>query len=97
MSKYILKEFNFEWTFLLVSDPVLGAGQVGDVCVPGAVNDPLGQDGSPPGLGLHDDALDGVLLHDHVHGEAVKQRSDSTRGHQVVSNDLQSANQNHTF
>ena len=45
-------------TFLLVSDPVLRPGQVGDVGIPGAVYDSVRQDGSPARLGLHDDSLD---------------------------------------
>ena len=33
--------------------------------------------------------LDGVLLHDDVHGEAVQQRPDAAGGDQVVSHNLQ--------
>ena len=120
------------FTFLLVCDPVLRSRQVSDVRVPRAVNDPVGQDGSPARLGLHDDSLDlnlicgqsgqgtkcslsvgkflsswdferdfemnfgrdeyhldGVILHDDVHGEAVQQRPDATGGDQVVSHNLQ--------
>ena len=53
---------------------VLCSGKEGHVRVSGAVDDPLGQDDPPPRLGLHNDALDGVVLHDDVHRVAVQQR-----------------------
>ena len=51
----------------------LGPGEVGDVCVAGAVDDAVGEDGLPPRLALGDDALDHVALLDDLDGEAVQQ------------------------
>ena len=39
---------------------------MGNISISSAVNDPVSQDGAAARLALHDDALDGVALHDGV-------------------------------
>ncbi len=57
---------------------VLGARQVGHVRVARAVDDALGEDGSPSRFAFRDDAPDPVVVHDCLNGVGVQQRPGGT-------------------
>ena len=70
---------------------VTGTGQVGDVGVPRAVNDALGQHHLAARFALGDDALQGPtsLFKNHIHRIAVQDRAYAGLAHQVVGHYLE--------